>query len=108
MLPDNKEGTQSLSRDRLEGLAGTSPLVKRRPCDELGEPVTALTLDHMGRQQLGIYAKELQALYLEERNLRQSLEQRMAEIISLNKLFQRHMNENIEVVRAYRQVLEGR
>ena len=65
------------------------------------------------RQQLKIYAKELKEHFNEERCLRQELEGRNAqlelrvrEVTALNRLFQEHLNQRFAVVQAYRELLK--
>ena len=72
------------------------------------------TFEKLSRAQLEIYAKELNEHIQAERRLRlelegqnQRLEQRVREITALNQLFQRHLDERLAVVQAYKDVLEG-
>lgn len=72
------------------------------------------TLAGLDRQQLEIYAKELQEHYREQRRLRreleglnQVLEQRVRELQALNKLFQQHLVERSATAEAYRDLLAG-
>ncbi|MBI2866700.1 MAG: hypothetical protein HYX97_00015 [Chloroflexi bacterium] len=72
------------------------------------------TFHTLSRQQLEIYAKELQARIVEERRLRQELaeqtgqlEQRLREITALNQMFQKHLGQQFEVIDTYRQLLDG-
>ena len=78
--------------------------------DQQGAP----TVDTLTKNQLMVYAKELREHVQSERSLReelesqnQQLEQRVREITALNQLFQKHLDERAEVVRAYREVLQG-
>ena len=61
------------------------------------------SFERLSEQQIEIYAKELREHYHEERRLRreleasnQELEQRVNELLSLNKLFQKFMSEGFE------------
>jgi hypothetical protein len=63
------------------------------------------TFDQITREQLEIYAREVQIHYNEERRLRrqleernEALEQRIREITALNELFQRHLAERDSLV----------
>ena len=63
------------------------------------------TFDQITREQLEIYAREVQTHYKEERRLRrqleernEALEQRIREITALNQLFQRHLAERDSLV----------
>ena len=63
------------------------------------------TFDQITREQLEIYAREVQSHYKEERRLRtqleernEVLEQRIREITALNQLFQRHLAERDSLV----------
>ena len=65
------------------------------------------------RQQLEIYARELKEHFNEERCLRQELEGRneqlefrVREISALNRLFQEHLNQRFAVAQAYRELLK--
>ena len=71
------------------------------------------TFDQLSRQQLEIYAKELREVMEKERTLRRDmesqnkkLEQRIREITALNQLFQRHLDERLVVVNAYRSLIQ--
>lgn len=79
--------------------------------DEVSSP---RSFEQLSRQQLVIYARELQELFNEERHLRQELEgqksqleQLFREMAALNRLFQEHLSQRFKVVQAYREVLEG-
>ena len=72
------------------------------------------TFEKLSRAQLEIYAKELNEHVRVERHLRlelegqnQQLEQRVREITALNQLFQRHLDERVAVVKAYKEVIDG-
>ena len=78
------------------------------------EPQPLQTFDKLSRDQLEIYAKELREHMQSERQLREDLqsqnrklEQRIREITALNQLFQKHLDERVAVVQAYREVLKG-
>lgn len=43
----------------------------------------------------------------EDRQMKEQLEQRVRELTALNTLFQKHQQERLEVVQAYRELLEG-
>ena len=72
------------------------------------------TFEKLSRAQLEIYARELNEHVQVERRLRlelegqnRQLEQRVREITALNQLFQRHLDERLAVVKAYKEVLDG-
>ena len=93
------------------------------------------TLDQLGRQQLEIYAKELNEQFHKERRLRQQLEiyakelkghfdeerclrqelegrneqleQRVREITALNQMFQEHLAQDAPLARANVELREG-
>ena len=61
------------------------------------------SFDRLSEQQIEIYAKELQEHYHEERRLRRELEtrnheleQKVNELLSLNRLFQKFISEGFE------------
>ena len=67
--------------------------------------------EQLGRQQLEVFARELQEHVRTERRLRHEernrlLEQRVREVMALNELFLKHLNERFAVVEAYRRVLQ--
>ncbi|MFQ6031007.1 MAG: adenylate/guanylate cyclase domain-containing protein, partial [Dehalococcoidia bacterium] len=72
------------------------------------------TFRDLRRNQLEIYAKELQEHFQQERRLRRGLEashreleQRIREVTALNSLFQEHLRQRSAVVEAYAEVREG-
>ena len=74
----------------------------------------AQTFPTLSRQQLEIYARELQGRVQEERRLRKELaertrqlEQRLRELTALNQMFQKHLGRQFEVVATYQQLLDG-
>lgn len=73
-----------------------------------------MTADELTREQLQLYAKELQDLFRRERALRAqleerntALEQRVAELTALNKLFREHLTRYFAVLDAYWQLKRG-
>lgn len=77
--------------------------------EEMPHPFEALS-----REQIYIYAKEIQEHFREERRLRMELEeqnqklaQRVQELSALNRLFQEHLEQRSDMVQAYREVLQG-
>ena len=76
------------------------------------EPVK--TFDELSREQLVIYAIELNQLIETERQLRLELEsrnrelqERVREIKALNQLFHKHLDERLVVTGAFSKILEG-
>lgn len=72
------------------------------------------TFGDLSRDQLAIYARELQEHYQEETCLRRELEdsnkdleQRVRELSALNRLFQEHLRQRFALVEAYSEVVEG-
>ena len=72
------------------------------------------TFAQLGRQQLEIYARELQQHIQEERRLlqeienrNQQLEKRVGELTALNSLFQVHLGQHFSVVEAFQNFVEG-
>ena len=75
---------------------------------------TARSFDELTREQIAIYAKELNEHFRNERRLRGSvqerdkkLEERAREVTALNHLLQRHLLEWYKVAQEYREVLAG-
>ena len=76
------------------------------------EPVVKGSFDEMTKQQIAIYAKELNEHFRNERRLRGSLkhsdsmlEQRAREVSALNNLLQQQLVEWYKVAQEYREVL---
>ena len=72
------------------------------------------TFGELSRNQLAIYAKELQEHYQQGTSLRRELEennrdleQRVRELTALNRLFQEHLRQRLSVVDAYSELFEG-
>jgi len=77
------------------------------------EPQPPQSLEQVSREQLEIYARELQASFHKERRLRQELqerngqlEQRVREITALNQMFQEHLRRT-PLAQAYVELREG-
>lgn len=71
------------------------------------------SFDELSRQQLEIYARELQQHFREEQRLRteleernQQVEQRLQELLALNRLFQGYLEEHHAVINAFGEVVE--
>ena len=80
------------------GLERSWPLADKEYLMTTALEETLDTFDLLSRQQLEIYARELQQHFREERRLRQllrehngQLEQRMRELTALNTMFQAHL-----------------
>ena len=78
------------------------------------EPQPPQSLEQVSREQLEIYARELQASFHKERHLRQELEerneqleQRIREITALNQMFQEYLAQRSPLAQAYVELREG-
>jgi hypothetical protein len=78
----------------------------------MGKEGTYQTFDHLSREQIAVYARELQSAFQRERCLRQELEgingeleQRLRELSALNRMFQKHLLQRSAGVEAYRVAL---
>ena len=78
------------------------------------EPVAPQSLEQVSREQLEIYAKELQMSFHNERRLRQELEkqneklaQLVREITALNQMFQEYLARRSPLAQAYVELREG-
>jgi len=72
------------------------------------------SFEELSHQQLLILAQDLSTLYAQERRLREELEERnrqleqkVRELSALNRLFQEYLAQHHEMVRAFREALEG-
>ena len=77
------------------------------------EPQPPQSFEQVSREQLEIYAREIQASFHKERRFRQELEdrnrelqQRVREITALNKMFQEHLART-PLAQAYVELREG-
>jgi hypothetical protein len=77
-------------------------------------PATGSTFEQMTKQQIAIYAKELNNHFRNERKLRvnlsdrdSQLDQRAREVSALNNLLQQQLIEWYKIAKEYREVLES-
>lgn len=68
--------------------------------------ITRARIEELNRQQLEIYAKELRESLRKEQELRAELENRVRELMALNKLFQQHLKQRFDVIDAYKELVE--
>lgn len=82
--------------------------------EQRGSAPAVRSFDELSREQIAIYARELNEHFRKERGLRVSvqerdrqLEQRAREVTALNHLLQQHLLEWYKVAQEYREVLAG-
>jgi CheY-like chemotaxis protein len=109
--------TKPLSRiewlQKVEGLLGPSGPRDEEAATAGQQGETPPSFDQMSHEQMRLYASEVQRLFLEERRLRQEveernrlLEQRVREVQGLNRLFHEYLTEWPETVASYRHMLQ--